>query len=572
MNTVHRANSGGSRAQALGLVRRAVLFGACLSLACARVPEPAVVLGSLDASRLLAELATVAAGAGAAALLPIGALLVAEGEQLGSFVAVPDAQCLLAVARGEGGLRDVDLFVFDDAGVELTSDQGPARVSAAMLCPPHPRRVYVAARAMGGTGVLALGAMRVPAERASEVALATAARGLPGTDSGKLDAWPGLERTVREHREALGASFRDVRRLVLPLDPHAATRLGVELSARRCLDVLAVPSEEIDALELVVEDADGRIVARSRSAERAASAVVCSRAHAPLNVALRPRGGVGRVAVVVGEADEGAAVELGNKTWVDGLEPMLELAAARARHRLRVGDASGRAVELAVEAVAELSVPHASVLELEPGCTRVDVVGGAPLGSFAATAWSADDRLLAEGEGGEIATLFACQKERAPVRLEVVARERRGPYAIELRHESLPTPELVQNPLAAARLLARVEAALGPIAASLPSVVALSLGDGARHTRPFVLPKGECGQWLVAAAGEDALVLEARANDGTSLGVARGGRVVSLRACAAEAPLEGVVLVASGAPGGTLLLHELPARAMWQAPRGSPEP
>ncbi|MSP24885.1 MAG: hypothetical protein EXR75_06900 [Myxococcales bacterium] len=555
-----------------------------LFVGCAQTPSSSIARlerGGYDAALLLAEVAARARSAGATGLEPVGATVVGESEQLGSFVSVPAERCLLAIARGTGNIADLDLFVFDDAGDSLGSDESQQKSAAVLVCPPHPSRVYVAARVTGGTGLAALAVMTLSPERALAVAAATDARGLAGTDSGKLDAWPGLERTIRERRARIGSSFQELRRVVLPLEPHARTAMSLQLDAGRCLDVLAVPSEELDSLVLTVEDETGRIVARHRTPAREATVLVCAHHDVHLTVSLRPRGGVGRAAVIAAVTPRGAALELAPDAWLDGLAPLVPLAAARQRHRGRMEAATSPvAAELAVEGIAELGVPYAAEVELAPGCTRIDVVGGAPLGSFGVSLWSASDRLLGEARGGEVATLFACNAVATRPRLEVNALDGRGPFAIELRRESSPSPALIAHPLAAARLLARIDAEHGPMPPSLAAVDALALAEGERHTRAFALPKGACRQWLVAADGPAALGLaaysvvgsepaappraenavnsgaERRPAEATALGLARGPRTVALTLCAADAPITGRIVLTNSASATQLLWHE----------------
>ncbi len=257
------------------LVLGAVLFtlvGASTGCGPAPVPDgPEGKDGSLrvvdegvDPGPLLDPVAKTAAAAGAGGVQPVGAAVLGEGDQVGSFIEVPRGECLLAVARAGRSVRDVDLAVYSDAGDRLASDEAPDPRAAAMICPPHPRRVFVAARLVTGPGMLALGVMPVPTAKADAVAKAVGVRGRPGQDTGKLSAWPGLEKKIRDRRAAIGSRWDDARRVALPLDPRAYTTLSLVLPARRCLDVLVTPSSEIGGIEALVLAESGRVVARGK--------------------------------------------------------------------------------------------------------------------------------------------------------------------------------------------------------------------------------------------------------------------------------------------------------------------
>src|SRR5262249_35006185 len=145
-------------------------------------------------------------------------------DRVGAFVEIPEDECLLAFSRVSPTLADADLFAYEDDGSVFAADESPEPESAILACPPHPRRLFVTARAMSGTGVLAVGVQPVPRAAADAVAKAMGARGRAGEDSGRLDAWPGLEAKFRAHRDAIGGRWEDVRRLALPASPRAASR------------------------------------------------------------------------------------------------------------------------------------------------------------------------------------------------------------------------------------------------------------------------------------------------------------------------------------------------------------
>jgi hypothetical protein len=508
------------------------------------------VQGSLDPRRFLNEAVVRAEAAGAQRFEALGAAVVSEGEQLGSFVEVPDDACVLVLARAGGGIRDVDLFAFADGGDQVTSDESPEAAASVLLCPPHPRRVYVAARVVNGTGVLAVGVLTVPTAAADAVAKAVGVRGRPGEDSGKLATWPGLERKVRERRAALGASWEDVRRAALPLDPGAATAVSSPVGPRRCLDVLVVPSDEVPLLEAQLLDASGRIVARGHPPGRDRAFVVCSEERQTVTVVIRPRLGSGLAAVIIGRSPEGAAAELVHRIELDGLEPLVPLDAAVARHDQRVAAlALGRPTETRgeVHAGERLVVP----LDLREGCSRIDAIGGQPLGSFAVELWSDDDRRLGASRGGELATVFACGPAQK-ARLEITADARGGPVAVAVRLDPKPAAALAAEPLAASRLLARLDAAAGPIAPSAAAAAeVLDLTAGTRVGRDADLPAGTCATFF-AAAGATASSLELRTD--TEARRAAGEVVTATEAICASDKARRVQVELESKTGGRALL------------------
>jgi hypothetical protein len=358
--------------------------------------------------------------------------------------------------------------------------------------------------------VLAVGVMTVPPAAADAVATAVDVRGRPGQDPGKLASWPGLERKIRERRAALGSSWEDVRRVAIPLDATAWTMVSAPVGPRRCVDILVVPADDVPFVDAHVLDASGRIVARGHPPGRDRAFVVCSEERQTVTLAVRPRLGAGLGAVVVARSPEGAASELADHAALDGLEPLAPLEQALARQQQRLA-------ALALPAPAEtratvapgvrLEVP----LELRDGCSRIDVVGGQPLGAFGVELWSDADDRLGQSRGGEHATVFSCGARKA--RLEVTTDGRGGPIAVQVRLDPGPAAALGAQPLAAARLLVRLDAAAGPVAAAAAAAAeAVDLAPGRRFTREVDLAPGACAAFF-AAAGDGPSALELRVAD-----------------------------------------------------------
>ncbi|MBW2457075.1 MAG: hypothetical protein JRI68_21345 [Deltaproteobacteria bacterium] len=519
-----------------------------------------VVDGGVDPAPLLNPVAKKAAAAGAGALQPVGAAVLGEGDQVGSFVEVPQGECMLALARAGRSVRDVDLLVYSDAGDRLASDEAPDPRAAVMICPPHPRRVFVAARLVTGPGMLALGVMPVPAPRADAVAKAVGVRGRPGEDTGKLSAWPGLEKKIRDRRAAIGSRWDDLRRVALPLDPRAYTTLSVVLPAKRCLDVLVTPSSEISGIEALVLAETGRVVARGKPPGRDRTFILCGAQEQTLTLLLRPRAAAGVAAIVIGRSPEGAVDELNERAWVDAATPVVPLAQALKRHHRRTKALRMKPATRLAQATLGAGAPAALQVKLTKGCSRIDVVGGTPLAQFTAELWSLDGRLLSRALGGETAALFYCGPA-AKARVEVGTRERGGPVTIEARVDESPAQALLDHPLAAARLLQRLEASRGPVdVRHAAAAKVVRLDANARDSQTIEVPAGGCHQITAATAGAARGVqLRLVGKDGEAT-LHRGAQAASERICAGDQAmtLSLELEVASGAAKLLVLRSEVP--------------
>ena len=514
-------------------------------------PRLRVEVGAVEPARFLAASIEAATAASATDFQALAGAVVTEGEQVGRFLDAPPDTCVAVVARAGSSIRDVDLFMFDDAGDVLASDEAPTSGAAVMLCPPHPRRVYLAARVVSGTGLLALGAFVVAPGRADEVGRALTVRGRPGQDTGKLAGWPGLEARLRERRAWLGSRWEDVRRAALPVDPHAVSSLSVKLGENRCLDVFASASEEVTGLLLEVLDSEGRVVSRGRATGAEQGLVVCSRTDEELTVQLRPRGARGTAAVVIATSPRGAIVELASHVDVVGTAPILPLPLALDRHRARMQGLALAGVVSVGQGTASVGLVQTMAVELAAGCSRIDVIGGAPTGRFRAELWAEGGELVDRSEGGPSAALFSCTRVPMRVRLEVVALEERGPFAIELR-QGARVPLLEEHPRAAARLLQRLEAETGPVDfRSMAGVEALAITAERRHERSVSLTR-ECTRWLVASDGGTALVVDTVAQALEPNGIARGLGLAVHEVCA-DQPTEARLRVGAS-PASTVLL------------------
>jgi hypothetical protein len=523
----------------------AVSLVATLLAGCGAPPPPhaapalRVAHDPIDGRALLEPVAARAVAAGAGPLLVLGADLASEGERVGAFVELAATECMLAFARGSSGLADLDLFSYQDDGEPLVTDESPSAEAAILVCPPHPRRLYIVARVMAGTGLVGVGVQVVPPAKQAAVASALGVRGRGAGQSGRLDAWPGLEARLHEHREALGSRWEDLRRAALPVDPRAATRLSVTVPEGRCLDVLMVPSDEVASVELVAEDLAGRVVARAHEHGRDRSLLLCSAAAVELSLALRPRASQGLVALLVGRSDVGAAAELSGATYVTQPRELAEARAAHASTLRAAGFGPAKGLGAGQARVGErLSLP----IELPAGCARIDVIAGSPLVGIGAELWDPAGHWLAGGSGGAVASLFACGPGGA-AELDVSALNAPGPFAVELREDPVAPAPLVAHPVAAGRLLQRLSAGGAPPGArEAKDAVVVALDAEHKKTLPLTLPARTCADVTAAldrgGVGLDLRLVGATATDSVST---RARDVAAARLCADRAPVHAKV-------------------------------
>lgn len=503
----------------------------------------------VDGKLWLAPDAARATVAGAGALHIVGADIASEGDRVGAFVDVPDRECVIFIARTSPTIADVDLFAYEDDGSAFASDESPDADATLLVCPPHPRRLYVVARVMSGTGFLSVGAQSVPTAAADSVAQATGARGRPGQESGRLDAWPGLEAKIREHRVAVGSRWEDMRRVALPVGPRAASRVSVGIDAGRCADVLVVPSEEVASLEVVAEDATGRIFARGREQGRDRTLTLCSAEAAQVVIAVRPRASQGLVAVVIGRSQVGAEAEIAPSARIDHVTQTQDLSAARKAHdkalsaRVSYGPA-----KMVATGAARTGSRSAVPLELPAGCARVDVIAGKPLADVLAELWDERGTLLGEGRGGAVASLFTCGAGGA-ARLDVEALARPGPFAVEVRKEKATPAALVAHPIAAGRLLGRMNAgnAVASAADAAPAQ-ALTLDPAMLKKIPLLVPASSCVEVIAAldagGSGVDLRLVNTATDEST---LSRARHVVADRLCASSLAIVGAAELRIGA-------------------------
>ncbi len=524
---------------------------------------PKVTPGELDARGLLGDVPVRASrlGAGAPAMVASGEAV--ENEWVGGFVDIPRAQCLLAYARGSASIVDVDVAIYSDEGTQLAVDEGRDVHPTVMLCPPRPDRVYVAGHVAEGEGLVAVGAQIVPKEAATVVGRSLGARGALTDGPRPAEAWPGLEEAVRTHRDALGGTWEEVKRMAMSVDARMPTYVGLPIEADQCVDALILPDEDVALLDIEALDERGRVIARAREGAGARTLTVCSPVAVNGSLAVRPHVGRGMAAVDVARARGDVVRDLSVRpdlAWAMTTQPLE--AAERARNSLLAKNGYSAPVTTTKGTLAlgrRITVP----LELKSqgdACARVDVVAGAPLALVDARVWSDTGSLLASGEAASSLALFVCAHGNA--RLDLETRGRPGPFAVTVRPETWKDAAFAAHPLAASRMLAR--AAEGPerlMEGKETPARALSLDSSRLVSWTENVPGGRCVAAAIGAEGEGAgIELRAidaadgaeidrsEATDGANVRVCAGAeaRTVRFEARASTGKLDGVLGERSG--------------------------
>lgn len=489
------------------------------------------------------------------------------GDRVSSLFELPEAECAIVIARATSGVDDVDLFAYGEDGAVLGSDESSDKTPALLICPPHPRRVFLAARIAAGHGLVAIGAERVPLEDAERAAAAYGVRYRPGEIARRLSVWPELEERLEEHRRNIGAAWIDVRRVAVPLDARTPTRVSARIDRERCLDALILPSDEVAALDVSVLDAEGRILGRAETFGRDRFAIVCSPTETSLTLELRPRSGVGLAVVMLSRSQAGSESDLDPRALRSDVYPSRSVGEERTQLAGKLGAQGYGAARLLGSGTLPLGRRISRVLDLPAGCSRLDLVAGAPLRGVRAWVYSESGALLASGDGASPA-LFVCGKA-GRVRYDLEALSRAGPFAIELRHEREIPKVLLEQPLAASRLLARmVERGVVSNPRRVGAVYEHKLSSTALERRTLMVPAGRCLD-LTLAAGDGASGVELRVLEPTTLeeiAIGRGSGATQARACATGEKGGGTLnavaemRVGAGAAVGLLTAHLIDTR------------
>ncbi|MEO7034861.1 MAG: hypothetical protein ABI548_13210 [Polyangiaceae bacterium] len=457
------------------------------------------------------------------------------GDRVAALVDLPLDSCAVFIARGTESIEDLDLTAFGEDGAVLGMDEGPDKTPALLICPPHPARVYIAARIASGQGLVAVGVERMPPKDAERAANTYHARHSQGDADARLATWPGLAERIAEHRKRLGGTWQDVRRVAVPLDARIATRVSATVEGNRCLSALVLASDELSHLELSAHDENGQILGRAAALGRDRSLVVCSPLSSTLTFELRPQGGRGVAVLVLSQSAPGTANDIDDAWRIERYETgTLDDARKKTAARLE-GLGYPKAKVLKTGALQPGRLDSAS-FALPKGCARLDILSASPVRDVSARLWSADDSLIAESGQRASPVLFACSGG-GPARLDTESLSRPGAYSVEMRVEPEIPPLLQSSPLAAGRLLTRMlEHGLIRSGAQVGKITIHDLSPEHLGHEDLLLPVGRCVEITLAlGAGSTGAEVRVLNNDSREeLALARGTVVTSARICAIE--------------------------------------
>jgi hypothetical protein len=458
------------------------------------------------------------------------------GDRVESLLEVPSDHCALVIARGSATIDDVDLMAFAEDGTSLGVDESPDKTPALLICPPHPRRIWLSARIASGHGLLALGAGRVLPKDAERARAAYRVKAGPDELGAPSSAFPALDEKLAGHRGEIGGTWQDLRRTPVPLESRLPTRISAAVEAGRCLDVLVVPGNDVGHIELVATDASGAILGRGQSSGRDRYLVVCAISETTVALEIRPHSGRGAGLLVLSKTRDGSERDLVDPIRLDAFPAEeLDRAVKTANERLeRTGYRDGRT---ALKGTLEVGRRTSFELKLPAGCSRLDFVGGAPLRGVSSWVFDAQDRLVASLASSGRGALFVCGPA-GPVRFDAEATLRPGPFAVVVRPEPGSSAELVKAPLAAGRLLAQsIERGALQRAGDVGLVRRFELSEAAIDAFELTVPFGRCIDIALGldpgAAGAEIRLVSAASGKEIALG--RGPHATSTRVCALDA-------------------------------------
>ena len=489
-----------------------------------------------DGMRWLGTDGQRASRAGAKDLEVIAVDAGATGDRISGMVQVPEDLCVLLLARGARSIQDLDLFAYGLDGAVLGVDEVPDASPLVMVCPPHPRRLFVAARVAAGHGLVAVGAQTLKPAHAAAVARAL---GLHRRERIGLESWEDLEDQLADHRREIGGHWQDVQRVVLPLSSLSASFVTTRIEQDSCVDALVAPSRGVAYLDIAALNSEGRVLGRATASNRGQAIIVCSSSPVSMTLSIRPQAGHGTAAVAISQAPlgsgpQGDALRLAyDATPTTGLDDQRD---KTARHLVELG--YPRHPEWARRTILVPGHRQSHQLALPAGCQRLDIIAGRPISRLEAWLWTVDGQLIAADRGKSHLALSACT-HGTHARLDVESLGAAGPHVVEMRQEGKTLTLLCEHPLAASRLLAKMRER-GSIqkADELTSAQAVVVEPTALHARDISVPVGSCLD-ITLALGPGATGAELRVWDRdakSEIDLARGTTSASSRVCAVSPP------------------------------------
>lgn len=342
---------------------------------------------------------------------------VAEGGTVRRTLTLERGRCYVAAGRSGESLRDIDLFLFDEAGVEVARDVGADVEPSIEHCPLETGRFTFELRAFDGAGPVGLAVLSGPSEEPLP-----APRDEASVDRHGHEPQRALEALVAPLVERGFAAPVFVARDAVIVPGEVRTHDVV--IGPGCAVIAGTASEEAMDLDLYLADAEGREVDRDTAVHFTARVRACRPAAEVMRVAVKAYGRDGAYALAVVRAP----------AQVGGLRALrLEELAAAYRHRgfdqrrrwsvaLGPGERQERAIP--VEAGRCIAVVAAG----DEGARDVDLLLRTVAGVLSAT----------DSGSAPYATVSRCVEEAETVVVEIVLERGRG--VVELAHLDGPAP------------------------------------------------------------------------------------------------------------------------------------
>ena len=426
------------------------------------------------------------------------------GDRVSALLELPNELCGLVIARAGSSIQDLDLVAYGDDGSLIGSDERPDKTPALLICPPHPKRIWLSARIAAGSGLVALGAQRLAVSDAPGAAARFKVSDPSAEDA--LSPQAVIDEHLQAHRRQIGGDWQTERRASLPLDSKVPSRFSAAVEAGGCLEAMVLPSAETAQLELTAYDVQGAVLGRAAQGGRDRFLVLCSPAETNVAFEVRPQSGRGSGLLLLSRSRRGTehAIEA-ESVRIDTYatrEAEAELREVEGRNAALGVSSPGRRLNggVTLEVGRRQSIP----LRLTSGCSRFEIVAGAPLRGIEAWIYSNSGALLSHDRDGKRATLFVCSRG-GNARLDLEASQRPGPALTLQYHDAdVPAP-LLDSELAAARLLSDVvRRGVLRRPSEIGQVTEVSLSPSQLHTLDLTVPFGRCVDVAMALDGDGA--------------------------------------------------------------------
>lgn len=219
-----------------------------------------------------------------------------EGGVLRGTFELTGGRCYAALARSVPSVTDLDFFVFDPSGVEVTRDVGAGIEPTVELCPTESGAYLVEARVYSGRGAVESALFLANEARSPSDTLGTVIDEAPRRLEPRAIATSALDR-LRQ------AGFGEPAFLVESesIAPHEVRSHDVRMGPG-CVVVLAAGSEPAMDLDLYLADENGRELDRDTTVHATASVRGCFDSARSMRVAIKAYGRFGSYVIATTRA------------------------------------------------------------------------------------------------------------------------------------------------------------------------------------------------------------------------------------------------------------------------------